>query len=135
MIDGKVRLATIEERKLVFLKLGQAKPLPEDATNWTERDVWVIEHNGVISGCVCGRWVYQIEPLYLFPEFVRDAPPVTLRRAVFKLARTIEGWMKDHGIRFYFAYIEKKPMQRVAREYGMVPIYRKGKLFGRDLEG
>lgn len=133
MIDGIVRKATPEEKELCRLKLSQGRPIPEDASDWQRRQVWVIEHNGVISGCLCARVVWQLEPLYLFPEFVRDAPPVTLRRAVFKLARHFEAQLRRWRQSWYFGYIERKPMQRVAREYGMVPVYRKGKMFGKDI--
>lgn len=132
-INGTVRQATPAEKELVRLKLSQAKPAPEDASDWQDREVLVIEHGGVLSGCICARQVWQVEPLYLFPEFVAQAPPVTVRRAVFKLARACEGWLRAQGAHWFFAYIEKKPMQRVAREYGMIPVYRKGKLFGKDL--
>jgi hypothetical protein len=132
-INGTTRRATPYEKELCRLKLSQGKPVPEDTSEWEMREIWVIEHNGIISGCVGARQVWQVEPLYLFPEFVRDAPPITLRRAVFRLARAIETWLRGQGAHWYLGYIEKKPMQRMAREYGMIPVYRKGKVFGKDL--
>lgn len=131
-IDGQVRLATEEERKLVYLKLTQAKP-PEDASDWDERQILVIEHGGAISGYIGARLIWQIEGVYLFPEFVRDSPPVTLRRAVFKLIRGMEQWLRNCGARWYFCVITRKDTQKNAVEYGMRRIYKKSKIFGRDL--
>lgn len=133
LLNGMARRATPEEKELVRIKLAAGKPLPEDSSEWERREVFVIEHNGIISGCVCARQVWQVEPLYLFPEFEEHAPPVTLRRAVFKLARAMENWLRSRGVCWYFGYIEKEPMQKVAEDYGMIPVYRKGLMFGKDL--
>lgn len=132
-LDGIVRKATPEEKALCRLKLGQGKPIPEDATEWEKREVWVLEHNGIISGCLCARQVWQLEPLYLFPDFAADAPPLTVRRGIVKLLQAFEAWMRDKKACWYFCYIEKKPMQRMARSWGMFPVYRKGKMFGKDV--
>lgn len=133
LIDGQVRQATPEEKELCRLKMTQGKPIPEDTSDWQDREVWVIEHGGIVSGCLCARQVWQLEPLFLFPEFAAQAPPVTMRRAVFKLVRTVEAWLRTQRACWYFGYIERKPMQRVAREYGMLPVYRKGLMFGKEL--
>lgn len=135
-INGVVSIPTPEDLKYIRNKMLQDKPLPIDCNQLEQRIVYVIKHNGIVSGCIAARLVWQIEPLYLTPEFERTAPPVTLRRAVFKLARAMFAWLggpeNRTGIRWTFAYTESKKMQKLAREYGMIPLYRKGKFFAKD---
>ena len=131
-IDGIISIPTPEDLKYLREKLRQAN-LEHDELE--KRIVFVIRHNGIVSGCIAARLVFQIEPLFLTPEFARDAAPVTLRRAVFKLARAMFHWLATEnktGIRWAFAYISKKPLQKLAEEYGMIPVYRKGKFFFKD---
>lgn len=132
-INGTVRRATPEEKELVRLKLGQVKPIQWDTSDWGNREIWVIEHGGIVSGCLVARRIWQLDSLYMFPEFDESAPPVTVRRAVFKLLRAFEGWMRERGFWYYFAHIGRKRMQRNATEYGMIPVYRSGKMFGKEL--
>jgi hypothetical protein len=132
-INGIVVVPTPEDLKYLREKLRQSNI---EYIDLEKRIVYVIKHNGIVSGCVAARLVWQIEPLFLTPEFERDASPVTLRRAVFKLARSIFGWLigpeNKTGIRWTFAYIEKRKMQKVTKEYGLIPVYRKGKFFAKD---
>jgi hypothetical protein len=132
-INGTVRPATPQDLAYLRNKLDQAGL---EAENLNKRILFVIEHGGIISGCVAARLVWQIEPLFLTPEFVRDAGPVTIRRAVFKLANAIFQWLASSenktGIYWAFAYVSKKPLQRLAKEYGMTPCYRKGRFFLKD---
>lgn len=131
-IDGIVTIPSPEDLKYIRAKLQQAG---YEHIDLEKRIAFVIKHNGVVSGCIAARLVWQIEPLFLTPEFTRDAAPVTLRRAVFKLARSMFHWLATEnktGIRWTFAYISKKPLQKLAEEYGMIPVYRKGKFFARD---
>lgn len=132
-IDGIVTIPTPEDLKYLRNKLSQSS---YESGDLEKRILFVIKHNGVVSGCVAARLVWQIEPLYLTPEFERTASPVTLRRAVFKLARSIFGWLAGPdnrtGVRWTFAYISKKPLQKLAEEYGMLPVYRRGKFFAKD---
>lgn len=134
-INGVVRPATKQDLAYLRNKLQQANMEHGDLE---KRIVFVIEHGGIISGCVAARLVWQIEPLYLTPEFAKNAPPVTLRRAVFKLARAMFDWLCDRsknttGIYWTFAHITNKKLQPLALEYGMLPVYRKGKMFAKDL--
>lgn len=132
-LNGIVLVPTPEDLKYLREKLRQAKL---EFNELEKRILFVIKHNGVVSGCVAARLVWQIEPLYLTPEFQRTASPVTIQRAVFKLARSIIGWLggpeNRTGIRWTFAYIERKAMQKVTEEYGFTPVYRKGKFFAKD---
>lgn len=105
-----------------------------DAHHLEERIVYVVEHGGIVSGFTSARLVWQVEPLCIFDEFRRNAPPMTLRRSVFYLARAITHYIlrspeNKTGIRWLFAYIESKRFQKLAREFGMLSVYRRGKLF------
>lgn len=133
-IDGIVTIPTPEDLKYLRNKLSQANLEHADIER---RVLFVIKHNGIVSGCIGARLVWQIEPLYITPEFARDASPVTLRRAVFKLARSMFTWLGDRttnttAIWWTFAYVEKKKMQVLAKEYGLIPVYRKGKFFAKE---
>jgi hypothetical protein len=132
-LNGVISVPTLEDLKYLREKLRQAKL---DCDDLERRIVFVIKHGDVVSGCVAARLVFQIEPLYLTPEFTRDASPVTLRRTVFKLANAMMGWLagpeNQTGIRWAFAYIVKKPMQEATKEYGFTPVYRRGKFFAHD---
>ncbi len=85
-IDGIVTVPTPEDMKYFRLKLEQANL---EYLDLEKRIVYVIKHNGVVSGCIAARLVFQIEPLFLTPEFKKHAAPITLRRAVFKLCRSM----------------------------------------------
>jgi hypothetical protein len=133
-LNGEISIPTAEDLKYLREKLRQANLECDDLE---KRIVFVIKHGGVVSGCIAARLVWQIEPLYLTPEFKRDASPVTLRRAVFKMCRKIVEWLggpeNKTQIRWAFAYIEgKKEMQLYVQENGFIPVYRKGKFFARD---
>ena len=132
-IDGIVVVPTPEDLAYIRNKLLQAGL---EHAELERRILFVIKHNGIVSGCIGARLVWQIEPLFLTPEFAKTASPITLRRAVFKLARTMFGWLagaeNKTGIRWTFAYITKKPLAKLAEEYGMLAVYRKGKFFFKD---
>lgn len=101
--------------------------------------VFVVEHGGIISGFVQARMAFwQIEPLCIFDEFRKHAPPMTLRRAVFGLAKAVTGFIGDRkqnttGVHSFFAYVESKRFQRLATEFGLLRIWKKGKMYGMDL--
>ena len=134
-IDGIVVVPTPEDLIYIREKLRQAKLEFSDVD---KRIMFVIKHNGVVSGCIAARLVFQIEPLYLTPEFLKDAPPITVRRAVFKLCKSICAWLGDRtqnrtGISWTFAFIPKsKEMQEYVQEYGFIPVYKRGKFYARD---
>ena len=133
-LNSIVVVPTPEDILYLREKLRQAN---HEFADLEKRILFVIKHNGVVSGCIAARLVWQVEPLYLTPEFQRDAGPMTIRRAVFKLCRTICNWLggpeNKTGIRWTFAYIEgKKEMQQYVQDNGFVPVYRKGKMFARN---
>lgn len=129
-INGIIRPATLEDLPLLRLKLQQEN---EDATDLDKKAVFVIEHNGIISGMADVCFIPYVGHVHLFKTFDRAAPPVTKRRAVFKLIRAVEAWLRENsGTRYYVAHIRKPRMQRNALEYGMLPVWRKGKMFVKD---
>lgn len=132
-INGEISVPTPADLAYLKNKLEQSN-LPQD--HLEQRIVYVIKHNGIVSGCIAARLVWQIEPLYLTPEFDRDASPIAKRRAVYKLARAMFEWLagpeNKTGIRWCFGYITKKPLQRLARDFGMLAAYRKGRFFIKE---
>ena len=134
LTNGTIRPARHEDLPLLRLKLQQEG---EDATDLEKQVVFVIEHNGIISGIADARLVWYVGHVHLFKNFQRSAPPVTKRRAVFKLIRAIEEWLRNPlnnpGPRWYVAHIRKRKMQESALDYGMMPVWRKGKMFVKDL--
>lgn len=134
-INGIIRPATLEDLPLLRSKLQQEG---EDTTDLEKQIVFVIEHNGVIGGVATARLIWYVGNVHLFGEFKRRAPYVTVRRAMFKLVRAIEDWLRipanNPGPRWYVAHIRKRKMQESATDYGMLPVWRKGKMFVKDIQ-
>lgn len=96
--------------------------------------------DGMRCGMLAARLVWQLEPLILFPEFERTSSPMSKRRATYALARAFEKYLGDPtqnrtGLRFFFAVIENvnQRMQHAAENFGWRWIYRKTKVFGKDV--
>lgn len=99
---------------------------------------FVTEYDGEIVGFSAARVVWQVEPLLLFRKFKKFAPHHAQRKATYLLIRDLDAWLADRsknttGIYFYFCSIVGKTMRLLAMSFGMVPVYRKSKFFGRDL--
>jgi|SRR5579884_40651 len=100
--------------------------------------VYVAEYDGRIIGFTAARLMWQIEPLYLTPEFIKYAPHFARQKATLGLIRAIEGWIADRtrnttGVYWYFCYIKGRVMQRLAEAYGMIRSYHHGRFYVRDV--
>lgn len=98
--------------------------------------VWIVETDGVPSGFVDLRLTWEIKNLAIFPEFRRHAPPMTLRRAVFALAKVAMDWARNQtaegkGPNCLIAYVETKRFARLCKSWGMIALDRKGRWFGQ----
>jgi hypothetical protein len=135
-LNGEISIPTVEDLKYIREKLRQDNDPPNDLEHLERRIMFVIKHGGIVSGCIAARLVWQIEPLYITPELKRDAGPVTVRRAVFKLCRKMMEWLggpeNKTGITWTFCYTQNKNLQGYVQEYGFLPCYSKGKFFVRD---
>src|SRR5258708_2363015 len=136
-LNGIVVVPTPEDMKYLYNRLAQTGNENHDLNR---RILYVIKHNQVLAGCIGARLIWQIEPLWLTPEFDRDASPVTRQRAVFKLIRSMEAWLGDPtknttGLNRYFGAISNKRMEQIAKEYGMHnATYRTARLYWKDVQ-
>lgn len=104
------------------------------------------DFDGLLAGMICARLrsspisqgrMWHIEPLILFPEFVRTSPRQSQRKATYLLAKAAEDYITDKarnttGVHSFFVFIEtkNKPMHGLARHIGWMPV--KGKLYAKE---
>lgn len=99
--------------------------------------VYVAEYGGEIVGMCGARWVMQVEPLLLAPDFQKYAPRFAQQKATLGLIRAIDSWIGDRerntsGVHWYFCSIVGKTMRKLALSFGMTRVYQRSKFFGRD---
>jgi hypothetical protein len=96
------------------------------------------DYDGLLAGMVCARLrqspltlarMWMVEPLILFPEFLRTSPLHSQRKATYMLAKAAESCIADRtrnttGVHSFFVHIEKKnkPMHGLARHIGWMPL-------------
>ena len=100
--------------------------------------VFVDVYDGQLVGFGAARLIFQVEPLYLFPEFKKNAPKFAQKRATYQLIKALDAWIFDpernkSGIRQYFCFILDKTMQKLALAFNMLPAYTGGAFFGRRI--
>jgi hypothetical protein len=135
----EIRPAREIDLPLLQMKLAERAAEGYEQLDLRRSIVHIAEAEGIESGFVSARLTWQIEPLTLFKDFERNAPPAALRRATYMLARAAEGWIADRarnstGLHSFFAVIENrnKRMQELAEHIGWAPVYRKCRFFGKD---
>lgn len=131
-----VRPAKLEECPYLLERLSE-NPLFE-RFDLTQAVVYVAEYQGEIVGFGAARMLWQIEPLYLFPEFKKHAPRFARARATLQLIRELDAFIMDPKrnltkVHQYFCFIVDRVMQKLALSYQMLPAYKGGKFFGRKL--
>lgn len=140
-----IRPARAEELSFLQGKLAQYRDYEQFSL--TTAIVHVAEdYDRLRAGMVCARLrlspirmepCWQIEPLILFPEFIRTSPRHAQRKATYLLAKAAEDWITDGsrnttGVRSFFVYIpnRNKPMHGLAKHIGWTPV--KGKLYAKE---
>lgn len=134
-----VRPAEVGELSFLQAKLAQREQDGFEQLDLRKSVVLVAEDDELRAGLVSARLMWQVEPLILFPEFERTSLPIARKKATYLLARHIEDYIADRarnrtGLHSFFAFIEDRNprMQGLARHIGWMPVYRKGKFFGKD---
>lgn len=142
-----IRAARAKELSFLQGKLAQRGKDGYEQFPLSQSIVHVAEdYDGLRAGMVCARLrqspismapCWHIEPLILFPEFVRASPRHSQRKATYLLAKAAEDWITDStrnttGVQAFFVYIEtkNKPMHKLAKHIGWMPI--KGKLYAKE---
>lgn len=97
----------------------------------------VAEYGNEIIGLSAARLVWQVEPVLLAPRFRKLAPQFAQRKATYLLIRELDSYIGDRernatGLHSYFCAIPGQRMQELALSFGMMPVYRSCKFFGRD---
>jgi len=96
------------------------------------------DYDGLLAGMVAMRlrmspWaavpMWQIEPLILFPGFIRNSPAHAQRKATYLLAKAAEGYITDRsrnttGVRSFFCHIEQENyrMHGLAEHIGWLAV-------------
>jgi hypothetical protein len=142
-----VRSVQFDEVPFLQAKLAQREKDGYEQFPLTSAIVLVAEDgDGLRAGMVCMRIrsspvnlvpMWQIEPLILFPEFVRTSLRQSQRKATYLLAKAAEGYIADRtrnttGVHAFFVSIEtkNKPMHRLARHIGWKPP--KWKIYAKE---
>jgi hypothetical protein len=142
-----VRDAKAEELSFLQGKLAQrAKDAYEQFPLATAIVLVAEDFDGLRAGMVCmrlrlsaisGAPQWHIEPLILFPEFIKTSPLHSQRKATYLLAKAAEAYIADRtrnttGVHTLFAYIEDKNerMHGLAQSIGWMPI--PGKLYAKE---
>lgn len=86
---------------------------------------WIAVKDGAIVGVLCARMVWQMEPLYLFPECENK---ITRSRAMFRLYQIAESWIGDRtrnltGIHWFFGITRSKEVLKWADRIGYRRVY------------
>lgn len=100
--------------------------------------VMVLEEDGEIVGFAAARiaW-WQVEPLLLTRAFKKRGSKHAQRKGTYLLIRELDRWIGDRsknlsGIHSYFCSIRGRTMQKLARSFGMLQLYKRCQFFGRD---
>lgn len=134
-----IRPAQFEEIPFLHGKLAQReKDGYEQFPLWTSMVFVAEDSDGLRAGMVCMRirqspatlaLMWQVEPLLLFPEFIRTSPLHSQRKATYLLAKAAESYIADRtrnttGVHSFFVHIENKnkPMHGLARHIGWRPL-------------
>lgn len=142
-----VRDAEAEELSFLQGKLAQRAKDNYEQFPLSQAIVFVAEDfDHLRAGMVCLRLrpspissapMWHVEPLLLFPEFVRTSPLHSQRKATYLLAKAAEAYIADRtrnttGVRAFFVYIEDKNerMHGLAQSIGWMPI--PGKLYAKE---
>lgn len=128
----EVRRATLGELPQLSVQLFRKQRFAGDLENAI---IHVVEHGGIVSGAFVARPMYEGE-LILYENFIRDAPPAAVRRAIFRLARATRDWIASpenvSGARSMVCCIEDEHFAQLAQEFGMLQVYKKGIVVGID---
>lgn len=97
--------------------------------------VWVAEEDGRVVGLLAARMVWQIEPVYLFPEVTNK---VRRSRAFYRLYRAFEAWLADRaanrsGVHWFFAVSYSSAVKAWAARMGYHRIYKGAATFVKHL--
>lgn len=97
--------------------------------------VWVTENDDVLTGMICQRLVWQLEPHIVFPEVTNKT---TRRRSALLLAKAAESFIADRvknttGIFSYFFVTKSRAWARLAEHFGCTRIYKHCMTLGRDV--
>lgn len=135
----QVRPATLDE--LPYLKQRLSESPTWEQVDLSRSIVFVAEQDGKLIGFVSGRLIWQVEPLFIFPEYKKSRAPGVhhmRRKAALKLFHAIDGWLADRnlnttGIYSYFCHVIDRAVMRVDKHLGFVRLYPGGRLYGKDL--
>lgn len=126
--------------ELPYLAARLAEDPKFEKVDLKESIVYVTEYDGQLVGFGAARLMWQVEPLFLFPEFKKHGPGFARKRATYLLIRELDAWIFDPErnttkIFQYFCFITDRVMQKLALSFQMLPAYVGGKFFGRRLFG
>lgn len=117
--------------------------LQEQSLSYEQQDLlktiaFVVEYDGQLVGFSACRLTWQVEPVLLDETFRKHAPHFAQQKATYLLIREADRYIADReknrtGIYSYFCSIKNKTMQKLAKSFGMWPVYLNCKMFGREV--
>jgi hypothetical protein len=142
-----IRPAKAEELPFLQAKLSDRAKDNYEQFPLASAVVFVAEdYDHLLAGMVCLRLraspismapCWHLEPLILFPAFVKHSALHSQRKATYLLAKAAEDYVTDRsrntsGVYSFFCYIQNKnkPMHGLARHIGWMPV--KGKLYAKE---
>lgn len=107
----------------------------EEKVNLKRSFVYVAEEDGQVVAFAAARLVWIVEPLKIVGG---RKPKSTLRRAVYGLAKEMEGFMTDRqrnqtGIHEYFAHVRKHAFRELCEHWGLSRWYPGTRLYHKIL--
>jgi hypothetical protein len=122
------------ESELTYLE-NRMRELGHERVDLRRSMVWVSEDNGLITGMICQRLVWQMEPHIVFPEVTNKT---TRRRSALLLAKAAESFIADRmrnttGIFSYFFVTKSRTWAKLAEHFGCTRIYKRCMTLGRDV--
>jgi hypothetical protein len=134
----EVRAAKPEE--LAMLQKDLSRDRRWEQVDLSKSVVGVVTKDGEIVQFVSGRLMWQVEPLKWIRGKKKALSPHQQRKATYLSIRWLRDWLADRKnnpyIRSYFCSIsDANPvMQKLAKSFGMIPVYRGTSFFGEDLD-
>lgn len=120
-----------------MIQADLAKDKRWEQVDLTKGIVFVVEKDGEPVQFIQGRLMWQIEPLKWLRGKRKLCSPHEQKKATYLAISAMEKWLADRKnnplIRSYFCTIRDRVMQKLARSFGMVPLYEGNKFFGKDL--
>lgn len=136
----------MQVRPAQFTEIPYLQSRLAECPTWEQVDLsrgiaFVAEEDGERIGFVNGRLIWQVEPLLIFPEYMKSRKRGVhhlRRKASWGLFHALDSYLADPeqnttGIHSYFCHVVSRPVMRMEKHLGFTRLYPGGRLYGKDL--